>query len=351
MNQTVMIEAYGDTAGDRTTALEHTFGWMQPQGLQGKRILLLTGNVPGDPAVLRRAVELCREAGHIDIGIQSLGDWPAAARLTMEELIAPYGRVIEYGGGEYESLKVPSRVVAGTRHRLETIEKCYLKQVFVARCLAEADLIGVVRMVELNRFSGVHGFFATILDCVPTRTRTEVLSYASYGMMGEAMLDVYSAIRGRFLFGVFDGHRVIEETFGDTADARFIIAGIDPDELDAYALIASGSRVSYSPFSNPARARLGKGRRGASPDIVLNVRLDDLRARIPSEFVRAPIIRSAFRSLPDLRFSACPVDFDTLVCPTGAIELGENGIPAVRRTACVGCGWCLRVWREVTLAR
>jgi hypothetical protein len=351
MNQTVMIEAYSDVTGGRTTALEHIFGWMQPQSLHDKRILLLAGNTPVDPALLRHAVGLCRGSGRIDIGIQSLTRWPTAARSAMDELIAPYGRVIEYGGGEYESLEVPSRFVTGTRRRLEVNEKRYVRQAFVARCLAEADLIGIVRGVGLNRFSGIHGFFATILDCVPTKTRTEVLSYASFGMMGEALLDVYSAIRGRFLFGVLDGHSVVEETFGEAVDARFIIAGTDPDELDSYALIASGSRVSYSPFSNPAQARLGKGRRGASPDVVLNVRLDDLRARIPSGFVRPPILRSAFRSQPNLHFSACPADFDTLVCPTGAIDLAESGIPAVRRGACVACGWCLGAWREVSVAR
>ncbi len=116
--------------------------------------------------------------------------------------------------GEYESLTVPTRSYARQLHRMETRERRYIKQAFVTRCLAEADLFVVVRGLELNRFSGVHGVFATVLDCVPTKTRTEVLSYAAYGLMGEALLDVWSAINGLFLFGVFDGERIREETFG-----------------------------------------------------------------------------------------------------------------------------------------
>jgi hypothetical protein len=234
---------------------------------------------------------------------------------------------------------------------METPERRYIKQAFVARCLAEADLFVVVRGLELNRFSSVHGVFATVLDCVPTKTRTEVLSYAAYGLMGEALLDVWSAIRGVFLFGVVDGERAREETYGTTAETGVILAGIDPEELDGYALIASGGRVSWSPFSSSASARIGRGGCGRTADVASNIPLDELRARVPDGFLQRPPVRGMFGAPPVFRFSRRPDNFDALVCPMGAIEEGQNGIPLVRRASCVACGWCLKEYAEASASR
>ena len=234
---------------------------------------------------------------------------------------------------------------------METPERRYVKQAFVSRCLAEADLFVVARGLELNRFSGVHGIFATVLDCLATKTRTEVLSYAAYGLMGEALLDVWSAIPGAFLFGVFDGERACEETYGRTVETGVILAGIDPEELDGYALIASGGRVSWSPFSSSASARIGKGRRGRVADVVSNIALDELRARVPDGFWQRLPVRGVFGVPPVFRFSSRPENFDTLVCQMGAIEERQDGIPLVRRASCVACGWCLKEYAEVSTYR
>lgn len=351
MSQTVMIEALGKGTLARTQAIDNVFRWMEPQGLDGKRVLVLLGDIPVRLDLVERTVRTLSGAARVDLAATSLAGYDEAYRSALTRVLGERGDLIEMISGEYESLTVPTRSYARQLHKMETPERRYIKQAFVARCLAEADLFVVVRGLELNRFSGIHGVFATILDCVPTKTRTEVLSYASYGLMGEALLDVWSAIGGVFLFGVFDGERACEETYGRTAETGVILAGIDPEELDGYALIASGGRVSWSPFGSSASARIGRSGRGSTADVASNISLDDLRARVPDGFLQRPPVRSAFGSPPVFRFSRRPDNFDTLVCPTGAIEEGQNGIPLVIRSACVACGWCLKEYAEVSASR
>jgi hypothetical protein len=351
MSQTVMIEALGKGPLARTQALDNVFRWMEPQGLDGKRVLVLLGDVPARLDVVERTVRTLSGVARVDLAARSLAGYDAAYRGALTRLLDGRGDLIEMISGQYESLTVPVRSYARQLHRMETPERRYIKQAFVSRCLAEADLFVVVRGLELNRFSGVHGVFATVLDCLPTRTRTEVLSYAAYGLMGEALLDVWSAISSIFLFSILDGERACEETYGRTAESGVILAGIDPEELDGYALIASGGKVSWSPFGSSASARVGRSGRGRATGLASNVSLDELRARMPEGFLQRPPVRSALGAPPVFRFSRRPDSFDTLVCPMGAIEEGPDGIPLVRRSACVACGWCLKEYPEVSASR
>jgi hypothetical protein len=346
-----MIEALGKGTLARTQALDNVFRWMEPQGLDGKRVLVLLGDIPVRLDLVERTVRTLSEAARVDLAATSLAGYDEAYRSALTRVLGERGDLIEMISGEDESLTGPTRSYTRQLRKMETPERRYIKQAFVSRCLAEADLFVVVRGLEFNRFSGVHGVFATVLDCVPTKTRTEVLSYASYGLMGEALLDVWSAIGGVFLFGVFDGERACEETYERTAETGVILAGIDPEELDGYALIASGGRVSWSPFGSSASARIGRSGRGRTADVASNVSLDELRARVPDGFLQRPLVRSAFGSPPVFRFSRRPDNFDTLVCPTGAIEEGQDGIPLVIRSACVACGWCLKEYADVSASR
>lgn len=351
MSERVMIEALGQGSDARARALDNVFDWMTPQGLEGKRVVVLLGDMPVKLDLVEKTVLSLAGAVRIDLAVRSLAGYDASVRRALTSLLEGRGELIEMISSEFESLAVSTRNYARQLHKMETPERRLIKQAFVARCLAEADLFVVVRGLELNRFSGVHGVFATVLDCIATKTRTEVLSYASYGLMGEALLDVWSAIEGVFLFGVLDGEQTREETFGRTAETGVILAGIDPEELDGYALIVSGGRISWSPFSASASARAGRARRGKGADIASNVSLDELRARVPAGFWERPPARGVLGRLPILQFSGRPADFDTLVCPTGAIEEGSDRIPVIRRTGCVGCGWCLKEYAEVSVQR
>jgi hypothetical protein len=351
MSQTVMIEALGPGHDARARALDNVFAWIEPYGLDGKRVAVLLGDAPVGQDLMERTVRALSGAARVDLAARSLARYDQAHRGALTELLGDKGSLIELSSGEYESLNVPTRSYARQLHTMQTRERRYLKQAFVALPLAEADLFVVVRGLEVNRFSGVHGFFATVLDCVPTKTRTEILSYAAYDQMGEALLDVWSTIRGLFLFGVLDGEQMREETFGTTAATGVMIAGIDPNDLDGYALIASGGRISYSPFSASASLRGGQGHRGRPAGIASNISLDEVRQRVPPGFLHRPVTRSLFGGQPVFRFSARPADFDPLVCPMGAIEEGQDGIPVVRRPACVACRWCLKQYPEASASR
>lgn len=351
MSQTVMIEALGPGPDARTRALDNVFSWMEPHGLDGKRVVVLLGDTPVGQDLMERTVKALSGASRIDLAAHSLKHYDQADRAALTGLLGDKGSLIELRSGEYESLDVPVRMSMRQLHTLQTRERRYLSKALVARPLAEADLFVVVRNLEINRFSGVHGVFATILDCVPAKTRTEILGYAAYDLLGEALLDVWSAIGGLFLFGVLDGEQIREETFGTSAPMGVMIAGVEPSDLDGYALIASGGRLSYSPFSASASLRGGDGHRGRPADIATNISLDELRQRIAPGFLERPARRSLFGGQPAFRFSARPPDFDLLTCPMGAIEEGEDGIPVVRRSSCVACRWCLKQYPEASASR
>ena len=351
MSQTVMIEAFGQGSEARNQALDNVFHWMQPRGIEGRRVLVLLGDMPVQLDLMERLLQTLSGAARVDFAARSLAGYGETYRHEVTRLLGERGDLMEMVSGEYESLAVPTRSSARELHGMQTPERRYIKQAFVSRCLAEADLFVVARGLELNRFSAIHGVFATILDCVPTKTRTEVLSYAAYGQMGEALLDVWSAITAAFLFGILDGGFAREETFGRTAETSVILAGVDPEELDGYALIASGGRVSWSPFGSSASARIGRRGRGRTADVASNIALDELRKRVPEGLLAMPPVRGIFGAAPVFRFSGRPAGFDPLTCPMGAIEEGQDSIPVVRRASCVACGWCLKEYAEASASR
>src|SRR5450759_558727 len=46
MSQTVMIEALGQGIDARTQELDNVFRWIEPQGIDGRRVLVLLGDIP-----------------------------------------------------------------------------------------------------------------------------------------------------------------------------------------------------------------------------------------------------------------------------------------------------------------
>ncbi|HWQ21448.1 MAG TPA: hypothetical protein VN478_01825, partial [Clostridia bacterium] len=161
MSQTVMIEALGQGSEARRHALDSVFGWMQPQGLAGKRVLVLLGDAPVQMDLVERTFQTLSSAARVDLAAKSLAGYDEEYRSALKGLLGERGDLIETLAGEYEALAVPTRSYARELRKMETPERRYIKQAFVARCLAEADLFVVVRRLELNRFSGVHGVFAT----------------------------------------------------------------------------------------------------------------------------------------------------------------------------------------------
>lgn len=350
MSETVMLEAMGQVPGVRTEAIEHVVRWVNPgHDVRDRSVVVLLGEYPAGADLLEAVVGSLSEAARVDLAAPTLARYDAALREHLAGLLGTRGQLIDISSGQYEALRVPLRSSMRDVHGMQTAERRLIKDAYVARCLADADRFAVVRGLELNRFSGVHGVFATVLDFLATKTRADVLGYQGYGLMGQALLDVWSAIEGDFLFGVLDGQQAREETFGKVAELGILLAGLDPAELDGTALIASGGRVSWSPFGASASTRAGTGnRRDARSGIVTNVALEDVRERMPHGFAEHPPVRRFLGAPPTIRFTGRPADFDTLVCPTGAIEEGTDGIPVVRRHSCIVCGWCLKQYAEAT---
>ncbi|MCX6063866.1 MAG: hypothetical protein NTV26_06790 [Caldiserica bacterium] len=56
MSQTVMIEALGQGVLARARALDNVFGWMKPEGIDGKRVVVLLGDTPVQLDLVERAV-------------------------------------------------------------------------------------------------------------------------------------------------------------------------------------------------------------------------------------------------------------------------------------------------------
>lgn len=349
MNETVRIEAIGSVPDARTRALDNIFTWMEPHNLEGKRILVLLGDDPVEEDLLERAIQSLSGASHLDLAARSLAGYGEERRAAIRRLLDKKGDLIELVSGEFESLDVPVRTHAREVRSMQVQDRRYLRKVLLARPLVEADLFVVLRRLEVNRFSGVHGVSATILDCVPTKTRAEVLTYASYDLMGEALLDIWAVIPGLFLFAVFDGEHVREETLGITGETGVLIAGIDPEALDGYALIASGNRISFSPFGASVTAHGGDRRHSRSQEFSSNISLEEVRQRVPPGMISKPPSRGLLRRSPVIVFDGRPTDFDTLICPTGALEEGSAGVPCVCRSACVGCRWCLKAYREASI--
>ncbi len=350
MSETVMLEAMGQGPGARAQAIEHVVRWVNPGvDVRDRSVVVLLGENPAGVDLLEAVLGSLSEAARVDLAAPTLAQYDATLREHLAGLLGARGQLIDISTGQYEALRVPLRTSMRDVHGMQTAERRLIKDAYVARCLADADRFAVVRCLELNRFSGVHGVFATVLDFLATKTRAEVLGYHGYDLMGQALLDVWSAIEGDFLFGVLDGQQAREETFGKVAELGVLLAGLDPVELDGTALIASGGRVSWSPFGASASTRAGTGhRRDARSGIVANVALEDIRERMPQGFAERPPARRFLGAAPTVRFTGRPVDFDTLVCPTGAIEEGADGIPVVRRHSCIACGWCLKQYPEAT---
>ena len=350
MSETVILEAIGQGPGARAQAIEHVIRWVNPGvDVRGRSVVVLLGEYPAGSDLLEAVVGSLSEAARVDLAAPTLARYDADRREHLAGLLGTRGQLIDMSAGQYEALRVPLRASLHNAHGMQTAERRLIKDAYVALCLAEADRFAVVRNLELNRFSGVHGMFATVLDCLATKTRAEVLGYQGYGLMGQALLDVWSALEADFLFGVLDGQRAHEETFGKEAELGILLGGLDPAELDGTALIASGGRVSWSPFAASGSSRRGTGsRRDVRSGIVTNIPLGDVRERMQLGFAERPPARRFLGAAPTVRFTGRPADFDTLVCPTGAIEEGTDGIPVVRRHSCVLCGWCLKQYAEAT---
>ena len=101
MSQTVMIEALGQGIDARTQALDNVFRWMEPQGLDGKRVLVLLGDIPAPLDLVERMVRTLSRAAQIDLATRSLAGYDQTYRSALTSLLGERGDLIEITSGEY----------------------------------------------------------------------------------------------------------------------------------------------------------------------------------------------------------------------------------------------------------
>ena len=89
-----MIEALGQEIDARTQALDNVFNWMEPQGIDGKRVLVLLGDFPVRLDLVERTVRTLSGAARVDLAARSLAGYDEAYRSALTSLLGERGDLI-----------------------------------------------------------------------------------------------------------------------------------------------------------------------------------------------------------------------------------------------------------------
>lgn len=287
----------------------------------------------------------------IDVSIKKL--------LTKEKV-----NFIDFRKDNYEEINMPLRKIPHADHfrgfgmlspvqfttekKMEKIKTGgirTLNNVFLPASLSDNDYIVAITKMKDSPLLKLGGFISSMMYLITTKTRSEIFVNAMRNKHHESLLEIFSLIKDRVLFGVVDGIKGYLSDREEVNDMNVLLFSEDLLSLDSVSSVLLGFRSSDIE-TNKLGDMMDFGK-GALNHIAL---YGDDFVKIRKESVKFLKYSRIFnkKSFPFPRIEQG--DYSRInkvadLCPTGAIQ-EQNGLYTVNRNICIKCYFCVEIANE-----
>ncbi len=338
---------------------EELFSVIDSKEIKDKRILLFFDFPLADTNIFELTIDFLKasEAKEI-IGGTSIIVAPVSKDL--KELFKNEDiKFIDFRNDYYEKVEVPFRKITPTEHfkgfqfispiqyqtektmeRMDSSKTRLLKNVFLPVALTDSDSVVIVTKMKDSPIFRVGGFINSLLYLTATKTRDEIMIHLLDKKLADSILELFSIIREKVLFGVVDG--IVSNVSEDSEVNKMetVLVSNDLISLDAVTSVLMGYKSSDVEINTVADLfNLGDG-------IFNKISLygDDF-TQIRKEISKSTRYSSVFTSRKSILPRIEKLDSENIekvmnICPTGAI-LKEGDRYYIDKDKCFFCNLCV----------
>lgn len=335
--------------------------------IKGKKIAVYFDFPPPDVTVLKEVISFLKENGARDIKVGASLFIDSLPENIDNMLKKENVQFVDFRNSSYEKLDVLRRNAKVPDHfkgyaflspieyaeqqqinKLGIKAKRILKYSFLPTTLTEADYIVPVIKMKDSPITRIGGAIASILSLVPTMTRNQVFINKFRFQFWDALLEIYSLMKDKILFGVIDGVDSIISNNEDINRMSVILFSEDPLALDSVTAVLIGYR-SREVESNKKGDDMGLG-----SGLFIHVAMygdNFLEFRKEAKKYLRYKSGKAVRKIIPIINPVNPVENSIIdrvsdFCPTGAI-VKENGSYKIDRTKCISCLFCVQLAPDI----
>jgi ferredoxin-like protein FixX len=329
--------------------------------IRNKKILIFFDFPLPDISIVKGAVGVLRECGADSI--------TAGTTLFSEELPKDYKgffssekiEFIDFKHNNYEQIDIPYRKDKMPEHfrgfailspvqygQEKAIEKMssmkirVLRKIFLPVAFTDADYILPIVKMKDSPVLKIGGFVNSMFSLLPTLTRSEIFLYLLSYKMHDAILEAFSLVKEKVLFGLVDGVKANLSDSEEINDMKVLLLSEDLLSLDAVVSVLVGFRSSEVETNKLGDMYdVGKG-------VLSNITLfgDDF-TEFRKEAVKKLRNYSAFErkreTLKIERQDIPTLEDISIYCPTGAIEKQKEKEFVINKQKCIKCNFCIAI--------
>lgn len=332
--------------------------------IKGKKVAVYFDFPSPDTAILKEVIDFLKENGAKDIKVGA-SLFTTGLPKNIDNLLKKENvQFVDFRNSSYERLDVPRRDAKAPDHfkgyaflspvsyaeqrqinKLGVKAKRILKYSFLPTTLTDADYIVPVIKMKDSPVTKIGGAIASTLSLVPTVTRNQVFINKFKFQFWDTLLEIYSPIKDKILFGVIDGVNAIISNDENINRMNVILFSEDPLALDSVTAVLMGYR-SREVGSNKKGDDMGLG-----SGLFIHVAMygdNFLEFRKETKkylrYRTGKAIRKVIPSINSVDDSI--IDRVSNFCPTGAI-VKENGSYKIDRTKCISCFFCVQLAPDI----
>ena len=333
--------------------------------IKDKRILIFFDFPPPNEEIFNKTIKFLKDNGAkkiftgTSIFVKSLPE--SLQKLFKDEKV----EFIDFRKENYEKIDVPLRKLPNPKHfrgfailspvqyatektmeKMETGSVRTLKNIFLPISITDNDYIVAITKMKDSPLVKLGGFVNSMMYLITTKTRAEVLVNAMRNKHYESLLEIFSLIKNKVLFGIVDGVEAYISDNEEINKMNVLLFSEDLLSLDAVTSVLLGFRSSDIE-TNKLGDMFGIGS-GVLNHITLygddfvKIRKDTLK------FLKYSTIFNKRNSpVPGITSEdKAKINKAMEFCPTGAIIKKDTSY-LIDKNKCIKCYFCVEIAGDV----
>jgi uncharacterized protein (DUF362 family) len=333
--------------------------------IEGKKIIIFFDFPPPETILLKIVIEFLKEnrAKKISVGtsifVNNLPE-PILKLLKKEEI-----EFIDFRKDNYEKIEVPLRKTLSPEHfrgfavlspvqyatekATEKMEKPSirtLKNVFLPASFSDNDYIVALTKMKDSPLEKLGGFMHSMTSIITTKTRAEVFVNAMQNKQHESLLEIFSLMRDKVLFGIVDGIKAFISTDEEINKMNVLLFSEDLLSLDAVSSVLIGFRSSEIE-TNKLGDLFGFGDGAFHHIILYGDDFVEIRKEAIKQLRYVKIFGTRNRPIPQIaQQDNIKIEKTMELCPTGAITKKDK-LYYIDKNKCIKCYFCTEIASEI----
>jgi uncharacterized protein (DUF362 family)/ferredoxin len=351
--------------GDIKESFNELIAGFDKEKIYGKKIIIFFDFPQPDIEILKRVIEFLKENGATKISAGTsifIKDLPESIQTLFKNEKIEF---IDFRKDNYEKTDVSLRKTPNLEHfrgfailspvqyatekaitKMETPSIRTLKSVFLPASFSENDYVVAITKMKDSPLAKLGGFVNSMTSLITTKTRAEIFVNAMQNKQHESLLEIFSLMKNKVLFGVVDGVKASISNNKEINQMKVLLFSDDLLSLDSVTSVLIGFRSNEIETN-----RLGDiFRFGSGTFNHITLYGDDfveIRKEATKMLRYSKVFGKRNQPIPKItKEDKLKINKSMDFCPTGAI-IEKEGSYLIDKNKCIKCYFCVEIAGDV----